>query len=526
MAVLTPITIEAEDLTLSANYETESSRRAADGIMPVTVSFASGNDLIRLRTTTDQGEVGTATGNFNAFGGETGLYTIAANIFDEGDGTSQGTLTIGATDLPSFQYDQNNLGSNGISEDNQRTVTFNSVTVGANDDIVFAGTREGDEVARLDSLVFTPIFTGALEFSVDNFSVNEAGGTAIITINRVGGMTGETRATINLSNGTADGNDYDATTQTVTFAEGETSQTIEIAITNDNIDEPNETVNLSLASIEGQSILGDRAQAVLTIVDDDETPQPPQPPVDPPTPPNPNTPTEGDDIITGTDAADVINALGGNDRVDAGDGDDTVNGGDGDDILNGEAGNDELIGGPGADTLNGGAGDDALRGSAGDDTLNGGGGADRLVGGGGNDTLNGQGGGDTLIGGGGSDTLNGGGGRDRLRGGGGRDILNGDAGRDVLIGNGGRDTLTGGGGSDTLTGGGGADTFVLEARAGVDRITDFSLGRDRLGLSDGLSFDDLTIQDSNGDALIRAGGNRLAILTGVDFTQLNESSFV
>ncbi len=90
-----------------------------------------------------------------------------------------------------------------------------------------------------------------------------------------------------------------------------------------------------------------------------------------------------------------------------------------------------------------------LRGHAGDDVLEGGAGNDTLVGNRGNDTLHGEEGDDTLFGGQGDD------------------ILNGGAGKDVLKGR------------------AGADTFVFDtdlATAGVDRITDFQTGVDKISL--------------------------------------------
>ena len=64
---------------------------------------------------------------------------------------------------------------------------------------------------------------------------------------------------------------------------------------------------------------------------------------------------------------------------------------------------------------------------------------------------------------------------------------------DTLSGNGGNDTLTGGGFNDRLTGGTGADTFIYssaidsDATTGIDRITDFEVGTDRIDLSAFLS---------------------------------------
>jgi Ca2+-binding RTX toxin-like protein len=64
------------------------------------------------------------------------------------------------------------------------------------------------------------------------------------------------------------------------------------------------------------------------------------------------------------------------------------------------------------------------------------------------------------------------------------DTLKGKAGNDTLIGDVGNDTLVGGGGSDVLTGGIGADKFYFHGKSrAVDRITDFSVVDDTIGIA-------------------------------------------
>ncbi|MCQ4347950.1 type I secretion C-terminal target domain-containing protein, partial [Pseudomonas stutzeri] len=92
---------------------------------------------------------------------------------------------------------------------------------------------------------------------------------------------------------------------------------------------------------------------------------------------------------------------------------------------------------------------------------------------------------DALEGGAGNDTLTGTAGGDWIFGHDGDDVLSGLLGDDALAGGAGDDILVGGPGNDLLSGGPGADTFVWNSGdSGVDRITDFTPGEDRLDLSD------------------------------------------
>ncbi|NJN88613.1 MAG: cadherin-like domain-containing protein [Leptolyngbyaceae cyanobacterium SL_7_1] len=201
-------------------------------------------------------------------------------------------------------------------------------------------------------------------------------------------------------------------------------------------------------------------------------------------------------------------------------------------VMRGTPGNDSFNGRAGKDVLLGGAGNDRLNGAQGDDRIDGGAGDDWLVGGAGVDTLFGGMGNDTVAGGAGNDRLRGGADNDILSGGNNDDQLSGDAGVDVLKGDRGNDRLFGGIGNDTLTGGAGNDLFVLARGAGVDLITDFKNGSDRLGLSRRLSFNQLTItQGTGGNANqtligLRGSGEILAILDRVRANTITKVDFV
>ncbi|MEO1690741.1 MAG: calcium-binding protein [Cyanobacteria bacterium J06631_6] len=222
--------------------------------------------------------------------------------------------------------------------------------------------------------------------------------------------------------------------------------------------------------------------------------------------------TAGGDVLEGTEEGDRILGLDGND---------TIRGLGGDDTIEGDNGNDSLEGSAGNDFVNGSDGFDSLFGGAGNDTLDAGNGNDSLEGGAGNDLLIGQGDRDTLLGGDGEDTLDGGAGVDFLVGGAGNDTLLGLDGADSLFGGNGNDFIDGGLGNDSVRGDDGDDIFVLAAGNGTDFIVDFNRGNNLIGLSEGISFADLSFSGNN----IILGNETLATLNGFNAANLTQSNF-
>ena len=111
---------------------------------------------------------------------------------------------------------------------------------------------------------------GALRFKAATYSVSEVGPVATITVTRSGGTASAVTVAYATSNGTASaGSDYSATSGTLSFTAGQISRTFTVPITNDTIDEANETVNLVLSNPTGGATLGTPGSAVLPIVDND-----------------------------------------------------------------------------------------------------------------------------------------------------------------------------------------------------------------------------------------------------------------
>jgi Calx-beta domain-containing protein len=111
---------------------------------------------------------------------------------------------------------------------------------------------------------------GALKFSAATYTVSEASASATVTVTRSGGTASGVTVNYATSNGTASmGSDYTAAAGILSFAAGVTSKTFTVPILPDTMDEPNETVILTLSNPTGGATLGTPNPATLTITDND-----------------------------------------------------------------------------------------------------------------------------------------------------------------------------------------------------------------------------------------------------------------
>jgi aminopeptidase N len=137
------------------------------------------------------------------------------------------------------------------------------------------------------------------------------------------------------------------------------------------------------------------------------------------------------------------------------------------------------------------------------------------------DALYGRDGDDTLFAKGITHVLNGGAGNDLLYGSAQADTFFAGDGNDTIEAGGGNDTLFGGSGNDRLIGGKGRDVFELDLGKGRAVVQDFQLRQDRLGLSSGLSFEDLKFEQRGKHTLISARNDRLMLLVNVESSQIS-----
>jgi hypothetical protein len=144
---------------------------------------------------------------------------------------------------------------------------------------VVAYNSQASDIALNDGNINQDVFAwmanlppAQLQFSVPTFFGYELN-TASITVTRT--VNPNTSVTVNYStsDGTAQaGPDYTAASGTLTFAPGEVSKTFFVPTRLDSLDEPDETVNLTLSNPSSNAVLGAQSTAVLSIIDGDLPP--------------------------------------------------------------------------------------------------------------------------------------------------------------------------------------------------------------------------------------------------------------
>ncbi|MBK8284248.1 MAG: hypothetical protein IPK97_04880 [Ahniella sp.] len=115
---------------------------------------------------------------------------------------------------------------------------------------------------------------GELRFSLADYSVDESGGMATITVQRVNGADGPVSVDYNSANGTASaGADYTTTNGTLSWIDQDTAdKTFMVPVSNDLLDEDDETVQLTLSNPTNNAALIAPSVATLTITDNDTPP--------------------------------------------------------------------------------------------------------------------------------------------------------------------------------------------------------------------------------------------------------------
>ena len=195
---------------------------------------------------------------------------------------------------------------------------------------------------------------GSLAIGDVTMAEGDAGITAFVfTVTRSGGASGVVGATWTLTlSGAAVAGDFTAFPQTgtVSFADGDTSETITINVQGDTNVELDELFTVVLSAPTGGATLADDT-GLGTITNDDA-------PINGTAGPDDLNGTAGDDVINGLAGDDELEGLAGNDQLNGGDDNDVIYAGYGNDLADSGSGDDYIFAGFGNDTITGGDGFD------------------------------------------------------------------------------------------------------------------------------------------------------------------------
>ncbi|WP_168204113.1 Calx-beta domain-containing protein [Aliikangiella coralliicola] len=182
-------------------------------------------------------------------------YIFVADTLTFVDGETEQTITVNVVDDSTYEGDEsftvtlNNLQS--IGDSSLGSVATTTITI-----------QEDDPVPPAGEIGF--------EFAADQ--VNENDGDISLKVVRDGGSYGEVSVSLVTQDDSATAtNDYVASSQTLTFADGEIEKVITISLVNDNVYESDESFSVVLSNVTGGATLG-TSTATVTILDDEPVP--------------------------------------------------------------------------------------------------------------------------------------------------------------------------------------------------------------------------------------------------------------
>jgi hypothetical protein len=111
---------------------------------------------------------------------------------------------------------------------------------------------------------------GTLAFGAATYEVAENAGSITVPVLRTNGSDGAVTVNYATVNGTATAPAFfTAKSGTLTFADGETSKDISISIIDNAVGQPNRNFRITLSTVTGGAVLGERISTTITIINDD-----------------------------------------------------------------------------------------------------------------------------------------------------------------------------------------------------------------------------------------------------------------
>jgi len=191
------------------------------------------------------------------------VQSIIADVagFDVYRGTS-GNVNIKVATVTSTTYSDFSLNSD--MQYCYKIVAFDA----ANNES--AASTEACAITDVDITLPPPVSGGpGLSFSLSNYSVSEADATALITVKRGGDASLAVSVDYNVTDGSAIAEqDYTAVSGTLTWAANDSSdKTFLVPVKGDTVNDPLETIMLSLQNASTNTVLGAISRATITIAD-------------------------------------------------------------------------------------------------------------------------------------------------------------------------------------------------------------------------------------------------------------------
>ena len=263
--------VDEPNETFTVRLSSPSGATISDGTATGTITDDDDAPTVTLvlspASISENGEVGTVTATLDHPSSEATTVTVSVSPVSPavaGDYTLSGNLdlTIAAGETDSTGVVTMTAVNNNVHE-GDKTVTVSGT----------ATNSQGITAPQSVSLTITDD-EGPPGLSIADASVDEgdSGSTTMTFTVRLSSTTsGQVTVDWATSDGTATaGTDYTAGNGSLTFSAGDSSKTVSVSVTGDNVDEPNETFTVTLSSASGAAISDGTATG--TIRDDDETP--------------------------------------------------------------------------------------------------------------------------------------------------------------------------------------------------------------------------------------------------------------
>ncbi|MFL6547035.1 MAG: Calx-beta domain-containing protein, partial [Candidatus Udaeobacter sp.] len=202
------------------------------------------------------------SGTLNSAPNATFAIDFYSNASCDSSGNGEGAMPFGLSSIP-VTTDAN---GNGIFDVTLSILLRPGRVITATATDQFGNTSEFSPCNQSKAM-------GSAQFNSASYTVIEDVGSATMTVNRVGGSSGILTVDYSTTNISATaGQDYVATSGTLTFADGETTKNVDVPILDDLVNESDESLAVLLRNPTDPDAVGNSNTAVLKIQDDSTIP--------------------------------------------------------------------------------------------------------------------------------------------------------------------------------------------------------------------------------------------------------------